>query len=63
MDIYPQKAARYKPAVKLRVSRDCGGKGNSYDSGSWIRSIELELIEEDQVIGTAELYVFECRRR
>jgi hypothetical protein len=53
-----QKAASHKPAVKLRVSGDCGGKGNGYDSGSWIRSIGLELIEEDQVIGTAELYVF-----
>ncbi len=46
------------PAVKLQVIRDSGGKAVSREPDDWIRSVELELIEADRVIGTAELYVF-----
>jgi hypothetical protein len=47
-----------KPAVKLRVTRDCGGGAVSREPDDWIRSVGLELIEADKVIGTSELYVF-----
>lgn len=46
------------PAVKLQVIRDSGGKAVSREPDDWIRSVELELIEADLVIGTAELHVF-----
>jgi GNAT superfamily N-acetyltransferase len=46
-------------AIKLRVKHARGGKYIAgWSSGDWIREVELEIIEADQVIGTATLFVF-----
>jgi GNAT superfamily N-acetyltransferase len=45
-------------AIKLRVKHSWGGKDEGGDSDQWIREVELEIVEADQVIGTATLYVF-----